>query len=58
MKEAQMLLNVISNGVKDPLDIAKELPEWEPIVLGSALFQLLQNGWIKPDKEGNFIPIK
>ena len=50
------LLQIIADGVTDPIDIAKALPEWGPITLGSALFQLLQNGWITVDKDGNFIP--
>lgn len=56
MSDSQTLLQVISNGASDPIEITKALPNWGAISIGSALFQLLQNGWITIDRDGNFIP--
>lgn len=56
MSDSQTLLQVIAGGANDPIEIAKALPDWGAVTIGSALFKLMQNGWIGVDKEGNFYP--
>lgn len=55
--DSQTLLKLIINGVSDPIDLAKQVETlgWNQIQLGRAIYNLLRNGWIAANTNGDFI---